>query len=211
MQMKKQLPLVIVFVSCLLVVVVKFFNFGPGGEAFIKRADKWNVTTSVFAFLLGPINLVRLHLNNVRRRREKWIYSAITLATIVIFTILFGYYGSNHAVTMWVINNIAYQISGAIYALLGFYICSAAYRTFKLKNLDASILLVSAVLLMLGQAPIGDAIIPGTSRLANWILTVPNSAAMRGIRLGAGVGAYAATMRVVLGLERSWTGGGTSS
>ena len=62
--------------------------------------------------------------------------------------------------------------------MLGFYVCSAAYRTFKAKNMEATVLLISAVLLMLGQAPIGDAIWGKMSTLSQWILDVPNSAGM---------------------------------
>jgi len=210
LRLRRQLPLVIVVLSCLFIVIFKYFDFGPIAEVAVKKGDEWNVTSAVFAFLLGPLNLIRLHLSNIRRRREKWIHSVVTLAAISICIPIFLISGSKGDVTMWILQNIAYQISGAIYAMLGFYVCSAAYRTFKLKNLEASILLVAAVILMLGQAPIGDAIIPNTSKFAEWILTVPNSAGMRGIRIGAYIGAFAATIRVVLGLERSWTGGATN-
>jgi hypothetical protein len=130
----------------------------------------------------------------------------IALIAMIATTVITLTNGVKGELTVFVVENIADRIDSAIYALLGFYVCSAAYRSFKLKNLEASLLLGAAVLLMLAQAPVGDAIFPGISKVGEWILTVPNSAGMRGIRLGAGIGAYAASIRVILGLERSWSG-----
>lgn len=206
--MKRQLPIIIVAVTAIFVMAMKFLNFGPFGAAAIKEADVWIQVTYEFAFLLGAINFTRLHYGNVSRKRTKWVYSAISLVAMVLTAIITLINGVNGPVSTFLYQNIANRIDSAIYALLGFYVCSAAYRSFKLKNLEAGILLVSTVLLMLAQAPIGDAMFPGISKLGEWILTVPNSAGMRGIRLGAGIGAYAASIRVVLGLERSWTGSG---
>lgn len=204
--MKRQLPLIVVAVTAVIVMGVKFIDFGDFGAATIKELDTWSQVTYEFAFLLGAINLTRLHYGNVSRRRPKWVYSVIALIAMVIAAIVTLTNGVKGKVTLFIVDNIANRIDSAIYALLGFYVCSAAYRSFKLKNLEASLLLGAAVLLMLAQAPIGDAIFPGISKVGEWILTVPNSAGMRGIRLGAGIGAYAASIRVILGLERSWTG-----
>ncbi len=206
---KRQLPLIVLAVTAILLMAVKFLNFGEFGAATIKELDAWSQVTYEFAFLLGAINFTRLHYSNVSRKRTKWVYSAIALAAMIISTIVILFNGVNGEISMYLVEDIANTIDSAIYALLGFYVCSAAYRSFKLKNLEATILLASAVLLMLAQAPIGDAMFPGISKVGEWILNVPNSAGMRGIRLGAGIGAYAASIRVILGLERSWTGSGS--
>lgn len=207
--MKRQLPLILVAVTALFVMAMKFFNFGTFGSEAIKQADVWLQVTYEFAFLLGAINFTLLHYGNVALRRPKWIYSAIALAAMVLTCVITLIDGVNGKIAVFLYDNIANRIDSAIYALLGFYVCSAAYRSFKLKNLEAGILLVSAVVLMLAQAPIGEALLPGISKVGEWILNVPNSAGMRGIRLGAGIGAYAASIRVILGLERSWTGSGS--
>lgn len=207
--MKRQLPLIVVLVTALATMLLKFFNFGQVGNTFASELDQWIVISYAFAFLLGPINLIRLHWGNVARRRTKWAYSAFTLVLLAISTVVMLVNGVNGKVSLFLVDNIGNAIDSAIYAMLGFYVCSAAYRSFKLKNTEASILLVAAVILMLGQAPIGDVLIPNISKFANWILNVPNSAGMRAIGIGASIGGFAASIRVVLGLERSWTGSGS--
>jgi len=95
-----------------------------------------------------------------------------------------------------------------MFAMLAFYMCSAAYRAFRMRNLHAGVLLVSAFLVMLGQIPIATAFIPGLHELRQWILDVPNLASKRGIMIGVGLGASATSFKIILGIERAWLGGG---
>ncbi len=204
--MRRQLPVIIVALVAVFVMFVKFVDLGEFSTKAVTQADQWSQVTYEFAFLLGAINFTRLHYNNVSKKRSKWIYSAIALIAMIGATLINMINGVDGVVSVFIANNIASGISGSIYALLGFYVCSAAYRSFKIRNIEAGILLVTAVILMLSQAPIGDAVFPGMSKIGEWILDVPNSAALRGIGLGAGIGGFAASIRVLLGLERSWTG-----
>jgi hypothetical protein len=74
--------------------------------------------------------------------------------------------------------------------------------------LEASILLVTAAVVMLGRAPIGEVVFgKGVADLTTWILEVPNTAGMRGILLGATLGAIAMSIRVLIGIERAHFGG----
>ncbi len=207
--MKRKLPLLIVLITALFVMAVKFIDFGPQGAAVATETDIWNETSFFTALLFGPLNLLRLHVVAVQKRRTNWVYSGLLIGVFFVTFVIFAVNKIDGPVSTFIIDSITNAIDSAIYAMLGFYVCSAAYRSFRLKNAEATVLLVAAVILMLGQAPIGDVIIPNTSKFAQWILDVPNSAGMRGITIGASIGAFAASIRVILGLERSWTGSGS--
>lgn len=207
--MRRRLPLLVVLATALFAMAVKFVDFGAFSKTGATELDTWIQTSFIFAFLFGPLNLLRLHVVNVQKKRPNWAYSGLLLGTFAVTTVIFFVNKIDGKVSSFILDSFTNAIDSAIYSILGFYVCSAAYRSFKLKNVEATILLIAAVLLMLGQAPIGDAIIPRTSKFAQWILDVPNSAGMRGIRIGASIGAFAASIRVILGLERSWTGSGS--
>ncbi len=98
--------------------------------------------------------------------------------------------------------------ASTMFAMLAFYMCSAAFRAFRMRNLHAGVLLISAFIVMLGQIPLATAFIPGLHELRQWILDVPNMASKRGIMIGVGLGAAATSFKIIFGIERAWLGGG---
>jgi hypothetical protein len=58
----------------------------------------------------------------------------------------------------WMFQNIFTPLSATMFALLAFFVASASYRAFRIRNFEATLLLGSGVLLMLGRVPAGQAI-----------------------------------------------------
>ncbi|HEU5311836.1 MAG TPA: hypothetical protein VFV24_10320, partial [Candidatus Eisenbacteria bacterium] len=120
----------------------------------------------------------------------------------------------------WIEDNAFRPLQATIFALLAFFMASAAFRAFRARNAEATILLVAGVLVMMGRVPLLEflaAPFPGLQPVAaagsrglglltEWIMNVPNSAAQAGIIIGAALGAAAMAIRVILGIERSYLG-----
>ncbi|MHC4660110.1 MAG: hypothetical protein ACYS8W_00350 [Planctomycetota bacterium] len=173
----------------------------------------------VMALFLGMINLTRMHMHKVLRARPGWYNSlACIIALFVMFALaLLQYFFQK---TAWIklsydtlFQYVRIPLDATIFSLLAYYIASAAYRAFRIKSIEATVMLAVALFVMLGQIPMGQAItrwLPETGywswlRLENiklWIMDVPNSAATRGILFGGAIGSLAMSLRLWLSLER---------
>ena len=55
----------------------------------------------------------------------------------------------------WMFNSLFYPLDATMFALLAFFVASASYRAFRIRNFEASLLLTAGVLVMIGAVPIG--------------------------------------------------------
>ncbi len=68
-------------------------------------------------------------------------------------------------------NAVLLPVQATMFALLAFYLASASFRAFRTRSLDATVLLVSAVIVMIGRLDDGQTLhLPDISR---WILNSP--------------------------------------
>lgn len=101
-------------------------------------------------------------------------------------------------------NGFFFPLGSAMFSLLAFYIAVAAYRSFRIKSLEALIMMIFAVIVMLGQIPQGPELI--SERLPEfrlWILENISTPAFRAISFGATVAGLSMAVRMWLSLERS--------
>lgn len=106
-----------------------------------------------------------------------------------------------------------------MFSLLAFYVASASFRAFRVKSKEAALLMGSAFIVMLGNVPLGKmlsdllAYIPfigvymDIPALKEWIIDYPSSAAQSAIIIGAVLGMVSASIKIILGIERSHLGG----
>lgn len=98
-------------------------------------------------------------------------------------------------------NGLFNQLGAAMFALLGVYIAAAAYRAFRIQSIESALMMTAALIVMLGQISFGKMLYDDMPALRQWLLEVPNSAAFRAIRLGAGVAGLMLAIRMWLSIE----------
>jgi hypothetical protein len=205
--MKRKIPLAICFIMGI-IMIVQFFIPHPVSLAFSSMIYNWVIALMAFALVLAIGNLIRHHSIKISQRKENWPYSIITLASMTAMAVIGLLWGIDpESLYQRIYLNIFAPLSASMFALLAYYMTSAAYRAFKARSLEATLLLVSAFIVMIGFMPFAQYIHPRLPAFAEWIMQVPNMASQRGILFGIAFGAIATAMKIILGIERSWLGG----
>lgn len=208
--MRVRIPIIISFVAGF-ATLVQFFIPHPASEAFFDEMLVWTRLISGFALALGIGSLIAVHVQKIRRRPADRVYSAVALVSLVVMAAIGMIWGTESKPFTWLFDNVYMPLDATMFALLGFFIASAAYRTFRARNIEATVLLVVAIVMMLGRVPITGFIhkeLPDwLSQVTDWILNVPNMAQKRGIMLGVALGSISMSLRIILGIERSHLSG----
>lgn len=170
-----------------------------------------------FGIVLGGANLLRVNLEAVVRRQPGWTYKLVLVAGLVVTVALGLIEGRDFQAlgtrSTWIYDQVYSSMSSAMFALLAFFIASAAFRAFRIRTAEAALLAAAAFLVMMGRVPLGGVLTAGlphewrVETIAQWILDVPQNAANRAILIGAALGVMATGLRVILGIERSYLSG----
>ena len=195
-----------------------------------------------FAIGLGVFSLLQLHTRTLSRLRPGWGYSVVLLISFLsmfVFGLMNAYSpnvtvipavpgawaGQNaHGMFQFLFNGGLSNLGAATFSMIAFYIASAAYRAFRIRSLEATLLMVAALIVMLGSVGFGTAITAGiplvsgtdtlghpienvwsnlrVEKIAQWLLLEVNASAQRGILFGLTLGLLATSLRYWLSLER---------
>ncbi|MBM4006318.1 MAG: hypothetical protein FJ292_01950 [Planctomycetes bacterium] len=230
--MTRLIPLWIAIVSGVAILVSAFIRpMESWGENF---TDTFNVIAAI-ASVLGAGSLLKANLAKVSRRDAGWGFALVVLGTFLITLVVglgkigvhpshdfpqadFG--GKQESADTpfgWIYEFAMVPLTSTMFALLAFYVASAAFRAFRAKNLEASLLLGTAFVILLGRTFAGVVL---TGWLPDWasglrlenlsvyVMQVFNTAGNRAIIIGIALGVAATSLRILLGVDRSWLGGG---
>jgi hypothetical protein len=162
---------------------------------------RWAIIVAAFAIVLGFFNVLIVHLNKILRFKQGWFYSIFLVLTMMIVLILGLIEGPQGSLTSRIFQYVLFPLQATIFSLLAFFVASAAYRAFRLRSWESALLVITGVIVLLGQVPLWKAL----TTLKEWILGVPSMASARGILLGVALGTVATGLRVLLGIDRPYS------
>lgn len=155
------------------------------------------------------------------RSQQKWkeAVSALMLKAHTPKYPWSGQYRAQGSPFWWLYEYAFKPLTATMFAVLAFYVASAAFRAFRAKNVEALLLLGTAFIILLGRTFAGvllTSFIPEDSPGAFWrienltvyIMTVFNTAGTRAIMIGIALGIASTSLRVLLGIDRSYLGSG---
>ena len=177
---------------------------------FVPYTEKWGadamdmfIVLASAAMVLGAGNLVLLNLSKISGKHEGWGYASITLfAFFVTLVIGFAKIGAlptpaspgnawSGSVVQegtpfwWIFKYCITPLTATMFAMLAFYIASAAFRAFRAKNLEATLLLGTAFVVLLGQIYFGVWVTSFLPDLESYVMGFPE--ATRNVVLAIGL------------------------
>lgn len=234
--MLKSIPVLIAsFVGFLMILAY----FSPRLLWLRQTAEDWFAIITTIAMIYGGITLCFHHLKKISDAEAGWGYSGVTLLAFTV-TVMVGLFkvgvvpesaeNLNHpwsgqfiqegAAFWWIYQYLFSPVVSTMFALLAFYVASAAFRAFRAKNVEAILLLVTALIVLLGQtkdreitslflATPADGELPyyPISDVTEFIRKTIVTAGQRAIMIGVALGVVATSLRILLGLDRSYLGG----
>jgi hypothetical protein len=214
--MRREIPLLITGIVGIVFVVQYFIPHFPFSRMNDWFSD-WFSIVQACAIWLGALNLMKISLLKINKRKEDWGYALVIVACFLI-VVGIGFAGGEEfrdigTAFSWIYDWVYTPLSSTMFAILAFFVASASYRAFRARNLEATLLLVASFLVMIGRVPVGD-ILSGfmseghrLSDLSSWIMSVPQVAGQRAIQIGIALGIVSTSLRIILGIERSHLGG----
>lgn len=198
-------------------------------------------TNVITAFLLGLgiYSVLRVHITRLAKKQKDWAFSIVLLFGMVAM-IVFGYIdyvmrefrdpeGKLLEQAAWSFPNYAFdllfdgllqQMDAAMFSMIAFFILSAAFRAFRIRSVEATVLMGSALIMILSLMGAIDVpwsgVIDGMtgnnpghilnnlkiSEVAGWFQSTLQVPSLRALEFGVGLGALAMGLRLWLGLEK---------
>jgi hypothetical protein len=157
---------------------------------------------------LGVINIMRVYGYLVVRRRKGWVNGLALIVAMIVTAVagLWAEYGSSDEIKFFfqdfIFGGLYNNLGSAMFSLLAFYIAGAAYRSFRVHNPEAALMMLAALVVMIGQIPLGFYISPHLPLMRNWLMTQVSTPGIRAILFGIVVAFLVTAVRMWLSLEK---------
>jgi hypothetical protein len=229
---KRRIPLIITSITGFVLIVAYFI---PVTEGWGEKAAVWFDILQATAFILGGANLLRVQLKKISDRGPGWGYAGVVIISFMTTLIIglgkigvppsaqfpdypwSGVYDRAGSPFSFIFEYAFTPLVASLFALLAFYVASAAFRAFRAKNVDATLLLGTAFIILLGRTFAGvlltrwipdDSFFSGlkVENLTIFIMSVFTTAGNRAIMIGIALGIVATALKVLLAIDKSYLG-----
>ena len=196
--MRKHIPITLGVIVAI-IVFLQYFIVHPLLEISSSTIQLWAIILSSYALLMGLAAVTIYQIKQFMKTRY-W-YNALVLV-FTYATLIIGLALSPASTEYrWIMSNINLPTMMVTASYLAFFISSAAYRAFRVKNFEAAILLFTAIVVMLKNMPLGNALIPFTLPLGNWLNDFFTLGANRGFTIAFGIGIILAGIKQLMGYQ----------
>ena len=180
-------------------------------------------------------SILRVHVGKIVKKQKNWGMSVVLLCSMILM-VLVGYWDwistlNNSQISqnmnLWklpqylqdlLFMGFLQQMDAAMFAVVGFFIFSAAYRAFRMRSMESTIMLLTAVFVLLSLMGVLDYAVdqwidsfthcnPNAflnnfklAEMANWLSATLERPGIRALEFGLEIGGLALALRVWLSL-----------
>ncbi|MBI4245194.1 MAG: hypothetical protein HY606_13980 [Planctomycetes bacterium] len=218
--LKRNLPLLICFVGGLFFALTFYSPTKFSSYSRDMGSNAFNIISAIGTFF-GILYVIVYNVDRVRKGDKGFGFSLILIVALFV-TFVSALFSHGEYLTLegqlsgigWIFMYMYVPLQATMFSLLGFFIASAAYRAFRIKNYLSLILFLTATIVILGRIPFvndlyklvaGQHAIP-LSEYVSWILQNPSMIAQRAIQIGITLGMVVVSIKTILGIDKSWLG-----
>lgn len=186
-------------------VLASFFVSSASVSAVSLYLIRTASVVAAFALIMGMVNVFSVHFNKIYHQERGWGYS-ILLLVAMLATLGIGFLsGGPASIQMQMLfDAVLFPLEATLFSLLAFFVVTAAYRAFRVRNFETALFVAFGLVVLLGQVPVGVRLWDQLPVVKDWVLDVPALAGARGILLGVALGSAATGLRVLLGIDRPY-------
>lgn len=162
----------------------------------------WVTILSAYFLLYGFATTTLRNIKILSRETTTLANRALSVWFLLLLwgmTIVGLAWGMDHYIFTFFWDTWYMSLRQAIQSLPAFYVFSAAYKSFRMKNIESSIFLLSGTAILLLNAPVTVAMWPSVKTIGEWVMNVPMAAGLRAFTIAAGIGICGYSIRVLLG------------
>ncbi len=157
--MKRELPLLMTAVIGLYM-ILSFFVPHQWVSVPADFLQASAIIVVAFGYVLGGANVLRVNLDAIAKQQPDWQYKIVLLVGLIATVGIGAIEGSGFLnpgmKSRWIYDQLYAPMGATMFALLAFFIASAAFRAFRIRTVEAGLLAVAALLVMMGRVPLGD-------------------------------------------------------
>ena len=192
----------LIALACLILIVLDRAGIAPGLHAVTTLLYTWTILLGGFALLLGVVNVLLVHVRRIQTGQTGWTYSLALVATLfaVFIAGLIEPEGAFGAMLGWIFENLIAPGQAMLFALTAFFLAAAAYRLLRIGRTGGVWMLTGVLLVLITQMPVANNFVsPLWAVLADWTVTYPATATIRGAILGSALALVVAGVRFLIG------------
>jgi hypothetical protein len=197
---QRTIPLAIVTISIIVFLIAYYFP-GFGLSPVVTGLTKWTTIITAIAYWMGAASVAIMYGRRTMRRATGWYFDGWVLVTM-FGTILLGLIlGLNNEIYTSLVSATVSNFGILLYAMMVPFLFSAAFRALRARSIESTVLIISMVIVYLGQSPAGAEMLPVTETMKEFINKSFATGTGRAVLIANALGSAVLAVRAILGKE----------